>query len=106
MTPITTSTAEATPVVVLFYKYFIPCPSHLDRYPVHYVEEFCRHQRELCARLQLKGRVVLANEGINGAMSARREQVLQEYSTLVRFMNLFQLPPSRYRFLNPYFLRS
>jgi hypothetical protein len=88
MTPITTSTEEPTPVVVLFYKYCIPCPSLPDRYPVHYVEEFCRHQRELCARLQLKGRVLFANEGINGAISARREQVLQEYKSA---MDMFDL---------------
>lgn len=75
----TRTTAQPKPGVVLFYKYFIPCPSLLNRYPEHYIEELCRHQRELCAKLQLKGRVLLAIEGINGTLSARSEQVLQEY---------------------------
>lgn len=83
-----TSNLQPTSRVVLFYKYFIPCPSLLYRYPEHYIEELCRHQRELCAKLQLKGRVLLALEGINGTLSARSEQVLQEYLSAMEKFDL------------------
>ena len=89
VTMMMTATAHPeTPGVVLFYKYFVPCPPLLRRYPEHYIEELYRHQKELCTRLQLKGRVLLALEGINGTLSARNEAVLQEYTTAMDSFNL------------------
>lgn len=74
-----TTPVQDTPSVVLFYKYFVPRPSLLQRYPEHYVEALHRHQQALCLRLNLKGRVLLALEGINGTLYASNAQVLQEY---------------------------
>lgn len=55
---------EAYPVI-LFYKYVvIPEP-----------EGFAAAQRELCAALGLKGRILIATEGINGTLAGPREAV-------------------------------
>lgn len=83
------------PRVVLFYQYFVPCPPLLKRYPEHYVEALYKHQLELCTRLNVKGRVLLAVEGINGTLYASNDQILQEYITVMEKFDLAQdcLPP-------------
>lgn len=83
-----TRSAQDTPCVVLFYKYFVPRPSLLEQYPVHYVEALQQHQRELCTRLNLKGRVLLALEGINGTLYAENSRILQEYITAMETFDL------------------
>lgn len=61
---ITTSAQEVWPVI-LFYKYVtITDP-----------EEFAADQRALCARLRLKGRILIATEGINGTLAGSVEAV-------------------------------
>ena len=82
------ATTADKPNVVLFYKYFVPCPFLLRRFPEHFVEELHRHQRELCARLDLKGRVLLALEGINGTLYARNNEILLEYMTAMKSFDL------------------
>lgn len=49
--------------VLLYYRYF-----KLDD-----PEAFAREQRELCRELGLRGRILIAREGINGTVSGRRE---------------------------------
>jgi len=83
-----TTSAKDTPSVVLFYKYFVPCPSPLKRNPEHYVEVLRRHQQELCTRLHLKGRVLLALEGINGTLYARNSHILEEYVAAMESFDL------------------
>ena len=56
--------AEAYPVI-LFYKYVaIPEP-----------ESFAAAQRALCVSLSLKGRILIATEGINGTLAGPREAI-------------------------------
>src|SRR5262245_12441144 len=51
--------------VILFYKYVTIADP----------KKFSGDQRELCVRLGLKGRVLIASEGINGTLSGPRESV-------------------------------
>lgn len=67
--------------VVLFYKYFLSSSSTrlLRNHREYYVNQLYLHQRDLCHRLNVKGRVLLGGEGINGTVSAENEFILQEY---------------------------
>jgi UPF0176 protein len=51
--------------VILFYKYVAIADA----------EVFAAKQRELCSSLGLKGRVLIAAEGINGTLAGRADQV-------------------------------
>jgi len=55
--------------VILFYKYV----------PIADPEAFATEQRALCVRLGLKGRVLIATEGINGTLAGAPEAV-DEYT--------------------------
>jgi UPF0176 protein len=55
---------EAYPVI-LFYKYV----------PIRSPEQFMADQRALCSSLGLKGRILIATEGINGTLAGPREAV-------------------------------
>lgn len=75
--------------IVLFYKYFLPCEYPiLQKYPRYYEEKLIEFQNELCMRLNLKGRLLLAAEGINGTLSAASPAILQEYIQTVEKMDL------------------
>src|SRR5690606_27001253 len=50
---------------VLLYYYY----GHLDD-----AAEFTERQRELCQRLNLKGRIIIAPEGINGTLEGTTEE--------------------------------
>jgi UPF0176 protein len=56
--------SEAYPVI-LFYKYV----------PIRNAEVFAAHQRVLCSSLELKGRILIASEGINGTLAGPVEGV-------------------------------
>ena len=64
--------AEGYPVI-LFYKYV----------PISSPEEFAGSQRLLCAKLGLKGRILIACEGINGTLAGPRDAV-DEYVIALR----------------------
>ncbi len=51
--------------VILFYKYV----------PIADPEAFAAEQRALCLSLGLKGRVLIASEGINGTLASRPERI-------------------------------
>ena len=76
--------------IVLFYKYFLPADFPL----IHEHKEFYEKkllqfiQRDLCHRLNLKGRVLLAAEGINGTLSAPSPEGIKEF---IRVMENFEL---------------
>ena len=54
--------------ILLYYKYtHVADPA-----------DFCRAQRELCERLDLKGRIIIATEGINGTVEGTVENT-QKY---------------------------
>jgi UPF0176 protein len=59
--------------VILFYKYVV----------IAEPESFAAAQRELCARLGLKGRILIAGEGINGTLAGPRAAV-EEYVARLR----------------------
>ena len=63
--------AEVCPVI-LFYKYV----------PIADPNEFAAAQRALCSSLGLKGRVLIASEGINGTLAGPAEAVNQYVATL------------------------
>jgi predicted sulfurtransferase len=66
--------------IVLFYKYFCPLSYPLiSDHQDYYEEKLLIFQQELCTRLHLKGRVLLAAEGINGTLSASRLENLKQY---------------------------
>jgi UPF0176 protein len=49
--------------VLLYYRYF----------KLNGPKEYAREHRQLCEELDLKGRILIANEGINGTVSGTRE---------------------------------
>lgn len=59
--------------ILLYYKYV-----HLEK-----PEEVTAWQKELCVRLGLKGRIIIAHEGINGTVEGTAEQI-EEYMTETR----------------------
>ncbi len=60
--------------VILFYKYV----------PLSDPEGFAAEQRALCVSLGLKGRVLIAAEGINGTLAGPRESIDEYVSALRR----------------------
>ena len=58
--------------VILFYKYVALAEP----------ESFAAAQRELCSRLGLKGRILIAGEGINGTLAGSRPAVDEYIATL------------------------
>ena len=86
--------------VILFYKYVDPRSSRaawlLHRFPEYYLEKISDFQNDLCRRLGLKGRILLASEGINGTLSGKSLHVLKEYRDAMERFDLIQycgLPP-------------
>lgn len=66
--------------VVLFYKYFLPADYPLlHEFGDHYEKEIMSFQRDLCHALSLKGRVLIASEGINGTLSAATANDMNSY---------------------------
>lgn len=63
--------------IILYYK-FVPVPDPVT--VMHW-------QRELCQRLNLKGRIIVAEQGINGTLGGRMEDV----KAYVKAMNLHPL---------------
>jgi UPF0176 protein len=59
--------------VILFYKYFTIADP----------QGFAAEHRELCTRLGLKGRVLIANEGINGTLAGPQDSV-DKYMVMLR----------------------
>ncbi|GAX19972.1 hypothetical protein FisN_1Lh553 [Fistulifera solaris] len=75
--------------IALFYKYFLPSDYPLLHKHASYYETKMRHfQKDLCDRLALKGRVLLAAEGINGTVSAESPDVLQSYMDVMEEFDL------------------
>ena len=76
--------------IVLFYKYFVPeeAPSIFHNHVDHYVEQLVKFQRDLCHKLELKGRLLVAPEGINGTLSGATACVIQEYIREMKNWNI------------------
>lgn len=69
--------------VVLFYKYFVSDEGGtgllIQRYPGVYVGRLQQFCKDLCSRLGLKGRLLIAREGVNGTLSANTRETLQQF---------------------------
>ena len=65
--------------VLLYYKFV----------PIEDPEEFAKEHLALCNRLQLKGRILVAPEGINGTVSGLKEHTT-EYMKIMHAHPLFQ----------------
>ena len=78
--------------VVLFYQYLDPKASRacrwLHRHSDFYLSHIEQFQKELCNRLNLKGRILLASEGINGTLSAASTKELQDYREAMEAFDL------------------
>jgi UPF0176 protein len=59
--------------VVLFYKYV----------QIADLEKLMREQRDLCLRLGLKGRIIIAKEGINGTLEGKFTEIKQYTQELI-----------------------
>src|SRR5689334_2502258 len=67
--------------IILFYKYV-----HIED-----PEAVAEGQRELCARLELKGRCIIAVEGINATFEGTKEKIKEYINELqkdIRFKNI------------------
>src|SRR5699024_3507353 len=60
--------------VLLYYKYV----------PIENPEEYAAEHLEFCKSLGLKGRILVAKEGINGTVSGPREQTQKYMDTMHR----------------------
>ncbi|CAB9520305.1 UPF0176 protein [Seminavis robusta] len=80
--------------VILFYKYLDPSSSkacrYLHEYPTYYLPRIEQFQKDLCARLGCKGRILLAAEGINGTLSAVSMDQLQKYHQAMEQFDLLR----------------
>jgi UPF0176 protein len=101
--------------VVLFYKYFICEPDErginvenddstsyqkwllIQRYSEYYIEILRDRIKALCTKLHLKGRILLAAEGINGTISGYTSSSIQQFISEMERIDLrseFVLPPN------------
>lgn len=67
--------------VLLYYKYI----------PVADAQALLKSQRELCEKLSLKGRIIIASEGINGTVEGLKENTekyIEEMSRDSRFLDM------------------
>jgi predicted sulfurtransferase len=101
--------------IVLFYKYFVSrrrlhsnATHHVDndtdspwliwlrRSPDFYVQRLELYCKDLCMRLGLKGRILIAAEGVNGTLSAATTETLQRFITTMEALDIlleFGQPP-------------
>ena len=78
--------------VVLFYKYFVSseCPEVFSQRPEWYMDRFEEFQRNLCHQLGCKGRLLLAEEGVNGTLSGANNEAIQEYISRMKSFHLLR----------------
>ena len=85
--------------VVLFYKYFLSSStsssssadddcSLFRSHASHYVERLIEHQKQLCNSLNMRGRLLLGVEGVNGTLSAVDSEDMQKYVDTMKSFNL------------------
>ena len=60
--------------ILLYYKY-----THISD-----PDEFCRTQKLLCEKLRLKGRIIIAPEGINGTVEGLKENTQKYIDEITR----------------------
>lgn len=101
--------------IVLFYKYFIcrtdeqgiagvevdstsdPKWLLIQKYSEYYIEKVQHLIKTLCTKLHLKGRILLAAEGINGTISGYTSSSVHQFISEMENIDLrsdFELPPT------------
>ena len=73
----------------------------------HCVQKIEQFQLQLCNELNMKGRIILSHEGINGTLSASSEKVMDIYISEMKSFNLYKyltksknIEEYHYQFLN------
>ena len=75
--------------VVLFYRYFLTSEFPiLHRHESYFEEKLMEFQKAVCRRLEMKGRVLISAEGVNGTLSALSMELVDEY---IKEMEDFEL---------------
>lgn len=75
--------------VVLFYKYFADDDCCLFRsHASHYLPLLIEHQRHVCTSLNMRGRILLGAEGVNGTLSAANSKDMQKYVDTMKNFHL------------------
>lgn len=84
-------------VIVLFYKYFVSRNDDdkvkdllIQQYPEAYIGQLHKFCKDLCVRLSLKGRILIASEGINGTVSADTQETLHHFIDAMETFDLVQ----------------
>jgi len=85
--------------VVLFYKYFLSSPSSSSAddecslfrsHASHYLPLLIDHQKQLCNSLNMRGRILLGAEGVNGTLSAANIQDIEKYINTMKYFDLIR----------------
>ena len=85
--------------VVLFYKYFLSSPSSSSAddecslfrsHASHYLPLLVDHQKQLCNSLNMRGRILLGAEGVNGTLSAANIQDIEKYINTMKEFDLIR----------------
>lgn len=79
--------------VILFYNYRVPGSVE----PIKDIRAFCDEHRSLCEDLGLTGRVLIAEEGINGTLSSSSRSQLDKYTEWLKASQLFTLQESDFK---------
>ena len=99
--------------VVLFYRYFLPSDKvnedkdvassggvlntstlqFFQTHSNHYLTLLQAHQTRLCAKLGMKGRILLSTEGINGTLSCHEDELKQYRQEMETFDLLSEFDP-------------
>lgn len=96
--------------IVLFYQYFLPSSSDNDdddescssyqfflQHSDHYMPKICTFMEQTCCQLNMKGRILLSYEGVNGTLSAENQNVMNQFIHTMEELNImtqFNLPPN------------
>jgi predicted sulfurtransferase len=86
-----TDTHRRHEAVVLFYQYF-PTSEFpiLHRYASYFEEQLLSYFKKICQRWQMKGRVLISIEGVNGTLSAASMQHIDDFITTMQDFELLR----------------
>jgi UPF0176 protein len=66
--------------IILFYKYFLPSDyPWLHENPRYYEQVLLNFLKDVCDQLELKGRLLVAAEGVNGTLSAPSRKLIDAF---------------------------
>ena len=86
-----TTTAQPTYHIILFYNYRKLPASPMD------IPSFCKEHKQFCKSLCLTGRVLVADEGINGSVASVDRSKLDQYTEMLKAHPLYDLQESDFK---------